>query len=114
MEQLTKISESTIEKYFEHLVQLGYVKDSEVNKILVLLFLEEVLYKEFAQFITEEDYKIITDTLYCLFGSNCMIDFPTYNVYDSLIHETKTYLIPRITEDSVLRVCQSGYIRSET
>jgi hypothetical protein len=33
-----------------------------------------------------------------------MIDLPKYANYDSLIHKSNVYLIPRIAEDTTLRV----------
>lgn len=113
MDEVTRISAEAIQRYFTTLSQFGYKKYSDVDKLLVLIFIEETLAHDFAQFITEEDYRIITNALYCLYGSNCMIDFPKFSSYDSLIHETRVHLTPRITEDSILRVCEKDLIRIE-
>lgn len=113
MDEITIISAEAIQKYFTSLSYFGYKKYSDVDRLLVLMFIEETLANDFAQFITEEDYRIITDALYCLYGSNCMIDFPKFSNYDSLIHESRVSLTPRITEDSILRVCEKDLIRIE-
>lgn len=112
MDEVTKISEEAIQRYFNALSQFGYKKYSDVDRLLVLLFIEEVLTYDFSMFITEEDYKIIVNALYCLYGSNCMIDFPAFASYDSLVHKSKDRSL-RITEDSILRVCQGDYFRAE-
>ena len=113
MDEVTKISDEAIQRYFTALSQFGYKKYSDVDKLLVLLFIEETLSHDFAEFITEEDYRTIVSSLYCLYGSNCMIDFPSFANYDSLIHKTNVHLVPRITEDSILRISQEDLIRVE-
>lgn len=113
MEEILKISEEALNRYFITLSQFGYRKYSDVDRLLVLLFLEKTLSHDFLGFITEEDYKVITDSLYCLAGSNCMINFPTFANFDSLIHKSKVYLTPRITEDNTLRICEKGMMRVE-
>lgn len=113
MDELTKISEEAIQRYFNTLSKFGYIKYSDVDKLLVLLFMEETLAHDFVDFITEDDYKIIVGSLYHLYGSNCMIEFPTFNNYDSLVHKTKVNRTPRITEDSMLRVSQNNLNRIE-
>ena len=107
MEQVTKISEKAVETYFSILSKLGYKKYNDVNKLLVLLFIEELLdSQDFLFYIDEKDYRTITNALYCLYGKGCVIDFPTYSVFDSIIHSTKSTSKPRITEDSILRSTQ--------
>ena len=113
MDEVTKISNDAIQRYFTILSQFGYKKYSDVERLLVLLFIEETLSHDFVDFITEEDYKVIVNALYCLYGSNCMIDFPSFANYDSLVHKTKVHLVPRITEDSILRVCEKDILRVE-
>lgn len=112
MEELTNLSEKALHKYFNNLSKLGYLNDSEVSSILVLLFLEETLDREFSMFVTEDDYRIIQNSLSCLFENSC-IGFPDYNTYDELVHKCKLYLTPRISEDCILRYTQDNYIRGE-
>jgi hypothetical protein len=112
MEQVTKISEKAVGKYFNILSKSGYKKYNDVNKLLVLLFIEELLdSQDFLFYIDEKDYRTITNALYCLYGKSCMIDFPTYAVFDSIVHSTKSTSKPRITEDSILRSTQDIKIR---
>lgn len=113
MEEVTKISEEAINRYFTTLSQFGYRKYSDVNKLIALLFIEEILKFDFSTFITEEDYKDIINALYCLSGNTCLIRFPEYENYDSLIHKTKLSIIPRISEDSILRMSELGIIREK-
>lgn len=111
MDKITSLSVASINNYFHTLSVLGYKNYNSVNKLLVLLFIEELLTGELSLFINKEDYKIITNFLYCLYGSDCMIGFPSYNNRNSLIHPNKTPLIPRITETQIIRISENDLIR---
>lgn len=111
MEELTNITQEALQRYFITLSQFGYRKYSDVFKLIVLLFIEETLLDEWADFVDEEDYRHIIQALYCLYGSTCLIDFPVYEVYDSLMHDNRRNLIPRVTEDSNLRSTECDAFR---
>ena len=87
--------------------------DSDVEKIIVLLFLEELLSYNYFGFITEEDYEIIVKSLYCVSKDTCLIDFPSYATYDSLIRDYDSGLILRDTEASNLRISEKCCFREK-
>ena len=100
---------NAINKYYSVLSHTGYKPDKDVNKLLVFSFLEEMLYGPLAQFITEDDYKHITNSLYCLYGS-CMIPFPDYKKsFNSTINRVLDEY--RITETGILRSTESSELR---
>lgn len=75
-------------------------------KLLVFSFITEILYGPMSQFVTEEDYNIINDALYCIYGS-CMISYPDYKkamtgITDRQIDEY------RVTEDNILREIENA------
>lgn len=72
---LNDISKS-LSTYFKLLTQLGYVKQSDVYKLLVYNFIGELLTEDTKVYISEEDYKSIEQALYCLYGSSCLIPYP--------------------------------------
>nr|DAR32406.1 MAG TPA: hypothetical protein [Bacteriophage sp.] len=78
MGQLADISYDSIVTYFNTLAALGYKSYKSVDRLLVLYFIEELLDGTYKDFITEEDYKSITNALYCLFGVDCLLPFPEY------------------------------------
>lgn len=88
MEELTKLSAESIQKYFTSLSQFGYKNYTDVYRMIVLLFIEEIVTHKFLEFITEKDYNDILKSLNCLVGSNCLIDFPKYANYDDVVHNT--------------------------
>lgn len=69
---------SALNRYFSTLSHTGYKSYNEVDKLLVLIFMEELLCGPMSEFITEEDYKHIYSSIVCLQGS-CMIPYPSGN-----------------------------------
>lgn len=93
MEQVTSLSFEALKRYFNSLSKLGYRNDKEVIKLIILIYIEEVLANN-TGFITEEEYNILISTLNCLASSTCLIDFPSYYVYDDIIHKTLNNMSP--------------------
>lgn len=69
---------NAINKYFTHLANVGYMRQDNVNKLLLLDIIYNLLDTDFRGFISEEDYSKIGRALYCLYGSTCLIPFPDY------------------------------------
>ena len=69
---LTNLSYEALHRYFTRLSQSGYMKYSNVNSLIVLLYIQEIV-KEFELDIEEQ--AIINKVLSCLQGSNCMIPY---------------------------------------
>lgn len=116
MDNVTNTANEALRRYFNALSKLGYKNYSDVAKLLVLLFIEELLTSEFSFYVTEEDYRSITNALYCIMGNNCLIDLPLYTTYDSLFHDNPNYLEYiryRITEDSTIRNTEDFDFRVE-
>lgn len=115
MEILNQLA-SSINTYFRTLTHFGYKKQSDVNKLLVYNFIGEMLTEEMRFFITEEDYKIIEQALYCLYGSSCLIPYPQYINDDSLFGSIEyiKFAVPRITEDTNIRFTEDNRLRLKT
>lgn len=82
MKEITDVTVKALNRYFNTLSYLGYIKDEDVKKLVVLCFLEELLNKWYL-FVNESDYRIISKSLYKLFGNNCFIEFPDYIRYQT-------------------------------
>ena len=110
MEDFNLITVDTLNKYFDILSKAGYVKNKEVNKVIILTFLSRLL-NDFSEYITEEDYNDIIKSVYCL--SDCLIRLSKYNVFkDSLIHHKyNDGLILRITEDELNRFMENNMFK---
>ena len=110
MEDFNLITVDTLNKYFNILSKAGYVKNKEVNKVIILIFLSRLL-NDFYEYITEEDYNDIIKSVYCF--SDCLIRLPKYNVFkDSLIHHKyNDGLMLRITEDELNRFMENNMFK---
>lgn len=75
------------------------------------MFIEEILTGEMSYYITEEDLRVISNALNYLQGSTCLIDFQCYPQDDGLIHPIKRTIIPRLTEDSMIRITENNMMR---
>lgn len=69
---------NSLHKYFTSLSNTGYVKNKEVNKLLVYISIQELLDNDFRGLVSAEDYELINKALYCLYGSTCLIPYPDY------------------------------------
>lgn len=72
---MDNILNESLTRYFNALSKLGYLSYSEVDKLLVLIFIYDLLKSDWKLLITEEEHKIIEDALHCLYGSTCLIPY---------------------------------------
>ena len=99
--ELTNEVYDSVNRYFSALSHMGYKPDKEVDNLLIFTFIEEMLYGPLSQYITDKDYKSITNAVYCLYGS-CMIPFPDYKKsFDSTVNRMLDKY--RVTETGVHR-----------
>lgn len=100
-----------IERYFSILSHVGYKSYCEVDKLLVFIFIEELLNK-FSFVLTEKDYDTLANVVNCFYGS-CMIPFPYY--IDSKKEEEELpvffYEYFRLSEDNLLRATENNSLR---
>lgn len=107
--ELTNEVYNSINNYFSILSHTGYKSYSEVYKLLVFSFIEEMLNGPMSQYVTEKDYTIVNNALYCLYGS-CMIPFPDYKkTVDNIVHRLPDEY--RITENNIIRSTEQFELR---
>lgn len=112
MDNISKITEVALTKYFNELTVLGYKNYTDVNRLILLTFIEELLTGAFSLYINERDYMSITNALYCIMGNNSLIKLPSYNNWDSLRYTNDTPLY-RSTEYDMYRVTNDEDLRLE-
>ena len=111
MEILNQTFDSLL-SYFDTLRKFGYMNNKEVEKLLIFIYIEELVTGELREFITEADYRDIENALYCLYGSSCLIPYPELSNSDSIWHRTdSSILLPRITEDNIVRFSEDDRVR---
>lgn len=105
---LTNDVYNAVDRYFSVLKHTGYKAYNEVEKLIAYIFIEEFLTGPLSVYITEEDYNIISNSLYCLYGT-CMIPYPDYmKSADSIVSKLHNY---RYTEDEILRAGNNYEVR---
>ena len=75
MDDLIKVASESLDNYFDALSKYGYKSYDSVYRILALLFLEDLL-SNFNCMITEDDYRIISKAIDCIYRSDCTISSP--------------------------------------
>lgn len=65
-----------LSRYFNALSKLGYMSHSDVDKIIVLMFIRDLLEDNCNKFMTEETQRNIDNVLYCIYGTTCLISYP--------------------------------------
>lgn len=73
LDYLTKDVAGAVDRYMSVLSHIGYKSYCAVDKLLVYLFIEEMLNMFLT--ITEEDYNTVANVINCFYGS-CLIPFP--------------------------------------
>lgn len=73
--EISKYALEATDKYFKALNYIGYKSQSEINKLLILLFIEELLCEDFSMYLKERDLTEISKALKCLQGTSCMIPY---------------------------------------
>lgn len=68
----------SLSRYFNSLSNSGYINHEEVDKLLILTFIQELLDSDCREFITADEYLNIHKALYCLCGQTCLISYPEY------------------------------------
>jgi len=64
--------------YFTALRKTGHYGQSDVRKLVVLLFWHWLIDHDYRGYVREEDYKAIDRALYCLYGTSCLLPYPDY------------------------------------
>lgn len=100
--ELTDDVLDSITRYYNTLEHTGYIPDSQLCSLLMMVFIEEMLYGELGSFITEKDYKAIGRALNCISGT-CLIPYPEYLRSIDTVTENPLYNEYRVTEDCILR-----------
>ena len=75
---MDRIIYNALTGYYNALEKLGYMSDSQAQKLLLLCFYRDFVYNDYRGILSLEDYKYIEKALDCLYGSTCLIPYPDY------------------------------------
>lgn len=116
MESYLKVLAEALGRYFKTLIHYGYVKLTNLDKLLVLTYVEEILTDRFQVDVSEEEYQEMSKALMCIMGSNCLIPYAQYvnRESDGLVHSYDSQVWMRNTEvgtEGDIRLSESGELR---
>lgn len=78
MDVMDKMVYEALSSYYHALGQTGYMPYTHAQKLLLLLFYKDFVYQDYRGLLKPEDYHLIEQALYCLYGSTCLIPYPDY------------------------------------
>ena len=112
MEILNEIFKA-IESYFNAATKLGYVKDSDLDKLLVYIFIQEILEGDMSYFVDEKDFRLMEKALSCLFGTSCLLPYPQHANDDNLFGhlEDDRVAIVRLKQEDLTRSTEDNRVR---
>lgn len=108
MEKLYDITFQALNRYFTVLEKTGYIKDKDVNNLLLLTFIVDFL-QEYDGYITEEDCNIINSIVACMTGSSCLVPYIQYQQLSTPAGSYITDIAVRLSEYKDIR-----HVESET
>lgn len=111
MDKLIEQLHQAIQRYFSSLSVFGYKNENDLKKLLIFLYLTDMLQGPFTQYITEEDYNLISRSLYCLYGTTCLLPYPVFAVNTSILNSTRVGFTLRFTENEQIRLTEGSLFR---
>lgn len=89
----------SITHYYKLLSQTGYVKQSVVNKLLVLSFIDDIIH-DFPP-IDEKDYNALCKVWDCLAFNTCLIPWNMYRKYSGKTVSNISSRLLRVTDTDI-------------
>lgn len=105
---------NTLDKYFNHLSNFGSMSKINKEAVLITLFIYQMLEGPMSYFISNKDYSLFNNLMYCLNGKSCLVDYSEYcqgrSIHD---YSNINYGDPSkiLEQDRSLRVTRDGNIR---
>lgn len=93
---------SYLESYFDTLTKTGYTTDGTRRLYLRLMLISDLV-DDFYDFLTEEDYRKLDDTLLAMMGNgNCLLSYPVFCQRRAILGQPRymAYGKVRITEET--------------
>ena len=75
---MDEIIYNALTSYYHALEKLGYMSNSQAQKLLLLIFYRDFVFNDYRGLISREDYQLIERALNCLYGTTCLIPYPDY------------------------------------
>ena len=112
MDNLTEQLHSALQRYFSSLATFGYKSEGDTKKLLIFMYLTDMLQGPFTQYLTEDDYDLFNIALYTLYGTTCLLPYPMYAVNASILNTKRIGFSLRFTEPEQIRTTQGLLFRT--
>lgn len=99
-----------LQDYFNHLSKTGYMRYDNVFKLIVFLYVDEILHTCDNFDATEEDYNIIMNMMQCLYGI-CLLPYPEFRKNLPYVNSDEDLDKLRSVEWDILRQTEEGELR---
>lgn len=73
MDNLDILTYDSLNRYFTVLKSTGYLEGNNINKLLLLIFITEML-QDYKKCMSDEDIKMLMNMISCLGSTSCLID----------------------------------------
>lgn len=108
---INELTLESLKRYFQVLKRTGNVDGSQVNKLLVLSFIDELLHDEYSWFITEDDYAILTNLINCISKSSCIVPYNNVAIHTEPIKNYLEDTPTRVSENVIIRLATEDVLR---
>ena len=113
METVSNVLGKSLNNYYERLFNVGYKNDATINKLIVLMWLQEILDGNiFSQYVTDKDVNLMLCVLSCLYDSDCAIGRPDMEGYEMAYYNDETMYLN--AQDDLIRETEWDVQRSST
>lgn len=75
---MDKILYEALSKYYHALELKGYMSKAHSDKLLILAFFWDFTYNDYQGILSKKDYCLIEKALDCIYGTSCLIPYPSY------------------------------------
>lgn len=80
---INKLVQESLSRYFNILSKMGYKDYNSVYKLILLIYIQELFNNKCIEF-TNDDIKILNNTITCLTNSTCLIPSINTNLGSSI------------------------------
>ena len=107
---INELTLEAIQNYFKVLRRTGNIDTPQVNKLLLLSFIDE-LFQNYGWYSTAEEYTFLMNIVTCISKTTCIVP---YNKTAMHIDPINNYLEDtpiRVSEDSIIRLSHNDVLR---
>lgn len=108
---INTVTYKSLQNYYNILRNVGSYDYNNVYKLLILVFITELLNEESKGYITEEDFRLLTQIIICLSKGTCIIPYTLQSKHVEPLYHFVEDMPTRQTEDIIIRVDQDGILR---